>query len=92
MDPIYEYKTKMGRLFSITVYPTRIHLVDKRGGAVQLVVPKETDILIKHITGVNIKGFMRKLELTLNDGTVREIPLIYGDDALKLRDVIVGLL
>ena len=91
MDPVYEYKM-IGGMFSITVYPNRIHITDKSGGAKALVFPSETDILVKHITGATIKGFMRKLELTMNDGTRREIPNIYGKDAEKLRNVILDQL
>ncbi|NJD59361.1 MAG: hypothetical protein C3F13_07205 [Anaerolineales bacterium] len=87
---LYEY-SNMG-LFKITIFPNRISILDKRGGLPAMMSPKKTDILIKNITGINIKGFLKHLELTMNDGSCREIPLIMGKDSEKMRDVLVGLL
>ncbi len=88
--PLYEYSTS--GIFFVTVFRNRVSILDKRGGIKNLTFPKKTDILIKNITGVNIKGFMRNLEFTMNDGTVRQIPMIFGKDAEKVREWILKLI
>lgn len=88
--PILEFSH--GGIISVSIYRTHISIIDKRGGVMAFVTPRKTDIAIKNITGVNIKGILRKLELTMNDGTRREMPLIIGLEAEKMRDVLTSLM
>lgn len=90
ISPLYEFKS-FG-IFSLTVFPNRITIIDKRGGVASMMSPKTTDILIKNITGINTRGFLQKLEITMNDGTLREIPVIGGKDSAKVREIVLGLL
>jgi hypothetical protein len=88
--PLFKYNN-FG-LFILEVYPNRISIVDKRGGTMALAFPKKSDILIRNITGINLKGWGRHVELTLTDGTLREIPIISGKNSEKMREVVLGLL
>lgn len=88
--PLFEFRS--GGIFFIRLYPNRIAIEDKRGGVRELVSPKRTDIPIKNITGVNIKGYAKRLELTLSDGTCRELPVIYGKHSEQLRAAVLVLL
>lgn len=89
-EVLFEYQS-LTRLVTVRVYPNRVAIDDKRGGF-KAGFNNKTDILIRNITGVNIKGFKRNLELTMNDGSLREIPEIYGKHSEKAREVILNLL
>jgi hypothetical protein len=88
--PVYEYSAN-GLVF-VKIYRNRVSIIDKRGGAGSLVFPNQTDILLRNVTGVNVKGFMRNLELTLTDGSIRKLPMIYGKNAEAARDAIAALI
>ena len=79
-------------MFNFAVYSNRISIIDKRGGITSYMAPKKKDIAIKNISGVNLKGLLRKLEITMNDGTLREIPLIFGKNSEKVREIVMGLI
>lgn len=89
-EPLYKFSS--GGILSVTVYRNHVSIVDKRGGIKGMAAPQKTDILINNITGVNIKGFMRNLEFTMNDGTARQIPWVLGKEAEKVREIILKLL
>lgn len=88
MEKLFEYK-RFG--FSLVVYPNTIAVVDKSGGLKGLAAPRQTDILIKNITGIYLSGLTRKLRMTLNDGTYREFP-IYGKDSEKVIEIVSGMI
>lgn len=88
MDKLYEYK-RPG--FSLTIYPGTLSIIDQTGGVKKYFAPKQTDILLKNITGVYLSGFSRKLRLSLNDGTFREFP-VYGKESEAVREFLRSLI
>lgn len=87
MDKLYEYK-RLG--FRLEVYPNRIAIEDSTGKA-GFIAPDKIDILLKDISGLNVKGWSRSLELTMRDGSFRKIP-IFGKNSEKLRKVVLELM
>ena len=57
-----------------------------------LFAPRKTHIFLKNNTGINKKSYGIKLEVTLTDGTLQEIPAIRGNDSERLREIILGLM
>lgn len=90
--PLFEFKSFR---YNLKVYPNRISIVDSRGNglvATLFEAHKKTDILIKNITRIKTSGFLKSLQITMNDGTVQEIPLILGKNSEKVRDIVLGLI
>lgn len=88
MEKLHEYK-RFG--FSLAVYPNRITVVDKGGGVRGFAGPKETSIPVRSIASVAVQGLTRKLQIAMNDGTLRKIP-VYGKDAERVRELVAGML
>lgn len=87
VEKLFEYK-RIG--FKMAIYPNRIAIED-RSQKSGLFYPDKIDILIKDITGINIVGWKRRLQLTMRDGTFREIPVPYPASE-KARDILLSLL
>lgn len=84
---LYKY-SRLG--FKLLVYPNRISIED-RSGKFGTIVPNKVDIFIKDISGINIKGLSRSLEITMKDSTFRKIP-IFGKDSEKVREIVLKLI
>ena len=86
-EKLYEYK-RLG--FKLTLYRDRISIED-RSTKSGVFVPNLVDIRLQDISGINIKGLSRRLELTMRDGSFRQIP-IFNPHSLEIRKLVFDLI